>query len=71
MKKSFNVEIDCAVCAAKIEDAIGKIDGVDGCTISFVMQKLTLCAAEEKFDDVLKKAIKTARKIEPDFEIEA
>ena len=43
MKKKFAIEgIDCANCAAKMEDAIKKIDGVNNATVSFMTQKLTL-----------------------------
>ena len=70
MQKKFNIEVDCANCAAKIETAIRDLDGVDNCTVSFMTQKMVLDAADARFDAVLKAAVKTARKIEPDFEIE-
>ena len=44
MKKHYKFEIDCANCAAKVEDAIKKIDGVNNATVSFMTQKLTLDA---------------------------
>ena len=67
MKKVFMLEdLDCAHCAAKMEDAIAKLDGVNSVTVSFLAQKMTLDADDEKFDDVLKKAIKIIKKIEPD-----
>ena len=67
MKKVFMLEdLDCAHCAAKMEDAIAKLDGVNSVTVSFLAQKLTLDADDEKFDDILKKAIKIIKKIEPD-----
>lgn len=70
MKKTFELEeLDCAHCAAKMEDAIKKIDGVISANISFMTQKLTLEAADEDFDKVLKAAQKTIRKIEPDCRI--
>ena len=70
MKKHYKFEIDCANCAAKVEDAIKKIDGVNNATVSFMAQKLLLEADDDKFDAVLKDAVKTAKKVEPDFEIE-
>lgn len=66
MKKIFKCEVDCAACAAKLEDAIKKVDGVEDATVNFLMQKLTLIVDEARFDDVLKNVIKTAKKVEPD-----
>lgn len=70
MKKIFKIEVDCAVCANKIEDAVNKVDGVASCKVNYMTQKMTLEASDEQFADVLKKAVKTAKKVEPDFEIE-
>ena len=70
MKKTYALEeLDCAHCAAKMEDAIRKIDGVISANISFMTQKLTLEAADEDFDKVLKAAQKAIKKIEPDCKI--
>jgi cation transport ATPase len=66
MKKKFKCEVDCAACAAKLEDAIKKVDGVEDATVNFLMQKLTLTAADEEFDIVLKNVIKAAKRVEPD-----
>lgn len=68
MVKDYNVNIDCAMCAQKCEDAIKKIDGVEDCRINFIMQKMTLVASD--LDTVIKSVLKTARRIEPDFSIE-
>ena len=70
MKKKFNIEVDCANCAQKIEDAINKVDGVTA-TVSFVQQKMTVEAPDgTDFDALMKEIVKTAKKVEPDFEIE-
>lgn len=70
MKKVFALnDLDCANCAAKMEEAINKIDGVNAATVSFISQKLTFDANDDKFDEILKKAVKVCRKIEPDCEI--
>ena len=50
MKKHYKFEIDCANCAAKVEDAIKKIDGVNNATVSFMTQKLTLDADDARFE---------------------
>lgn len=70
MKRKFKCEIDCAACAAKVEDAIKKIDGVTDAKVNFLMQKFTLEAEADKFDEILKTAIETGKKIEPDFSVE-
>ena len=70
MQKKFNIEVDCANCAAKIENAIKQLDGVTNASVSFMAQKLLLEADDARFGEVLKAAVKTAKKIEPDFEIE-
>lgn len=70
MRKVFKLdEIDCANCAQKLEDAIKKVDGVEGASVNFLTQKLTLTAADERFDEVLDRVVKLAAKIEPDCEI--
>ncbi len=69
MRKVFKIEVDCANCAAKVEKAISKLDGVKECNINFMTQKMLFEADDEKFDDILKLALKTGKKVEPDFEI--
>lgn len=70
MKKSFKiVDLDCAHCAAKMEEGIKKLSGVNDATVNFLAQKLVLDAEDDKFDAVLKEAVKICKKIEPDCEI--
>ena len=70
MKKVFKLEdLDCAHCAAKMEDAIRKIDGVISASISFMTQKLTIEADEKDLEKILKAAQKAIKKIEPDCRI--
>ncbi len=70
MKKTYRLEeLDCAHCAAKMEEAIRKLSGVTDASISFMTQKLTLEAEDEKFDEILQQAAKICRKIEPDCRI--
>ncbi len=70
MKKIFEVEgLDCAHCAAKIEKAISELDGVDEVTVSFLTQKITLDAEDDKFSAIVKEMVKIAKKTEPDMEI--
>ena len=59
MKKTFKLQdLDCANCAAKMEDAIKKLDGVNNATVNFMTQKLTLDADDAKFDAILQQAVK-------------
>lgn len=70
MKKCFKlVDLDCANCAAKMEDAIKKVDGVKDATVSFVMQKMTVEADDARFDDIMKEIVKVCKRVEPDCEI--
>lgn len=70
MRKIFEMEdLDCANCAAKMEDAIRKIEGVTYVSISFMAQRMTLEADDAVFDEVLKKAQKAVKKVEPDCRI--
>ena len=70
MKKRFKlVDLDCAICAAKMEDAIKKVDGVKDATVSFVMQKMTVEADDARFDDIMKEIVKVCKRVEPDCEI--
>ena len=71
MKKRYNLrDLDCANCAANIENAIRRIDGVRDASVSFLTQKLTLEADEGRFDAILREAVAVCRKIEPDCVIE-
>ncbi|MFR5864322.1 MAG: cation transporter [Candidatus Woodwardiibium sp.] len=70
MKKTFALEeLDCANCAAKLERAVAKIEGVRSVTVSFLTQKLTLEADDGQFDEIFEQVVKTFRKIEPDCAI--
>ena len=70
MKKTFKlIDLDCANCAAKMEDAIKKIDGVKSATVSFMTQKMTIEADDERFDESVKLAVKACKKVEPDCEV--
>lgn len=66
MRKKFKCEVDCADCAAKLEDAIKKVDGVEDASVSFLTQKLTLTIDDDRFDAVLENVLKAAKAVEPD-----
>ncbi len=70
MKKTYKLEnLDCAVCAEKMKRAIEKIEGVESCEVSFLLQKLVIVAAEDKMDEIVRKAEKACKKVEPDCKI--
>lgn len=70
MQKTYRMEnLDCANCAAKMEAAIQKLEGVQSATISFMTQKLTIEAEEADLPKILKAAQKCVHKVEPDCEI--
>ena len=70
MRKSFKLnDLDCANCAAKIENAIRKVDGVVGASVNFMGQKMELEAADDRFDAVLGEVRKVIGKIEPDVSV--
>lgn len=70
MKKTFKLtDLDCAHCAAKMEDGIRKLPGVKNVQVNFLAEKLILEAEDEQFENVLQEAVKLCKKVEPDCEI--
>ncbi|NCA92018.1 heavy-metal-associated domain-containing protein [bacterium] len=70
MKKIVTIQnLDCANCAAKLERAIAKIDGVKAVSLSFMAQKLVLDIDESNYTSIVENIINIARKIEPDCKI--
>ena len=70
MKKRFNLtDLDCASCAAKMEQAIKKLPGVRDASVSFLTQKLTLDADDARFDAIVQEVVKVCKKVEPDCTI--
>ena len=67
MKKRYKLtDLDCANCAAKMEEAIKKIDGVKDATVSFMAQKLTIDADDARFDQIMEQVVAACRKVEPE-----
>ena len=70
MKKKFKmVDLDCANCAAKMETAIRKIDGVQDAVVSFMAQRLTVEADDSRFEEIMDQIVKACKKVEPDCQI--
>ena len=71
MKKKFKMmNLDCANCAAKMEEGIKKIDGIAGATVSFMTQKLTVEMDESRYDEITKQIAAVCRKVEPDCKVQ-
>ncbi len=70
MKKSYKIDVDCANCANKMEEAAKKTDGVKDATVNFMMLKMNV-----EFDEgadakvVMKDVLKNCKKVEDDCEI--
>ncbi len=70
MTKRFKlIDLDCANCAAKMENAIKKIDGVADATVSFMTQRLTIDADEARFEQIMDQIVAVCKKVEPDCQI--
>lgn len=70
MKKTYILEdLDCANCAARIEDEVGKLEGVSKSTVTLLTQKLVIEVAEDKAEGIYKEIKKIVKKFEPDVEV--
>ncbi len=71
MKKTYKIEVDCANCAAKMEEAAKMTEGVADCTVNFMTLKMKVDFAEGADEkEVMGRVFKACRKIEPDCEID-
>ncbi len=70
MKKSYKIEVDCANCANKMEEAANNTNGVKNAVVNFMTLKMTV-----DFEDgadpksVMENVLKNCRKVEDDCEI--
>ena len=70
MKKTYKIEVDCANCAAKMEDAAARTPGVESVTVNFMTQKMIVSFKEgEDPAAVMKNVVKACKKVEDDCEI--
>ena len=70
MKKKVKLQdLDCANCAAKMEESIKKIDGVNDAVVSFMTQKMTVDADDARFDEIMDEVVRVCAKVEPDCQI--
>ncbi len=70
MKKSYKIDVDCANCANKMEEAAKKTEGVKDATVNFMMLKMNV-EFDENADvkSVMKDVLKNCKRIEDDCEI--
>ena len=65
MKKTLELEeLDCAHCAAKMEEGIRKIEGVNSASVNFFAQKLVIDGEDDRFDEILSQARKVISKVD-------
>ena len=70
MKRRYTLEnLGCANCAAKMEDNIKELDGVNYVTVNFITTKMVLDVEDDKFDTVLAQAKDIIKSIEPYVEV--
>ncbi len=70
MKKTYSIEVDCANCASKMEEAAKKTEGVKDCSVNFMMLKMNVefeDGADEKA--VMKEVLRNCKKVEDDCAI--
>ena len=71
MNKTYKIEVDCANCAEKMQEAAKKTEGVADATVSFMTQKMKVEFADGTDEKTVMKAVlKACKKVEPDCEIE-
>ena len=70
MKRAYQMlDLDCMHCAEKMETAIAKIDGVRSVRVSFLAQKLTIEADDDRFDAIMEEAVKCVKNVDAGCEI--
>lgn len=71
MIRKYNMEnVDCANCAAKMEEGIKKLDGVNDARVNFLTQKLVVDTEREDLKELQKEILKICRKIDDEVEID-
>ncbi|MBO4219993.1 MAG: heavy-metal-associated domain-containing protein [Clostridia bacterium] len=70
MKKRYDIHVDCAGCAMKMEDAAKKVEGVSEASVNYMLQKMTVVYDDSANESKIVKSIsKACKKIDSDFEI--
>ncbi|MDL2206720.1 cation transporter [Eubacteriales bacterium OttesenSCG-928-N13] len=67
MKKTYKLkDLDCANCAAKMQNAIAKLDGVQDVNVNFMGQRMTIELVDARADEIMRQVVETVKRIEPD-----
>ena len=70
MKKTYKIEVDCANCAQKMEDAANKTPGVKQATVNFMTLKMAVEFEEgAQIQPVMEQVLAACKKVERDCEI--
>ena len=70
VKKTYGIEVDCAACANKMENAARKTDGVKECVVNFMTQKMVVEFSDgADRDDVMQRVRKNCKRVESDCEV--
>ena len=70
MKKTYKIEVDCAACAQKVEDAAQNVEGIIFLSVNYMTQKMTVEFADDADEKKIMKAVeKAGKKVEDDFMI--
>lgn len=70
MKKTYKIEVDCAACALKMEEAAKKVEGVVEATVSFMTQKMKVEFAEGTEEkSIMEQVAKACKRVESDCEV--
>ena len=70
MKKTYKIEVDCAACALKMEDAAKKVEGVKDAAVSFMTQKMKVEFEEGTEESaVMQQVVKACKRVESDCEV--
>ena len=71
MKKTYELKgLDCANCAAKMEEKVNKIKGVESASISFMTGRMVIEYNEENIEEIMKQVKKAIKREEPDVKLE-
>ena len=70
MKKTYKIDVDCANCANKMEEAAKKTEGVKDASVNFMMLKMQVEFEEgQNPKEVMQQVLKNCKKVEDDCEI--
>lgn len=69
MKKTYKIEVDCPICASKLEDCAKTTAGVESCSVNLMTQKLVINAQAEAQDQIIHEIVEKMKKIDDDIVI--